>query len=172
MLDVLPGGVIRLALLAGSVALLASRPAGGDPGLRVELEVAGVLPMPEGTASILVLREKGADTILPLLVPGREVSVDGGRGEGGLLGQAIEALGGRVSEVEIERAEETRAGSRVRLSQGDRRLELRARPSESVALAVSAGVPIFARRQLLDEAGLTPEDLARVHSARGLETRL
>ena len=57
---------------------------------------------------------------------------------GGLLGQAIEALGGRISEVEIDRAEETRAGARVRLTQGGRRVELRARPSESVALALAA----------------------------------
>lgn len=172
MAHVLPGGVIPLALLAGSMVVAASRPAGDDRGGRVELELAGVLPMPEGTASILVLREKGADTILPLLVPGGDVSLGGRRG-GDLVGQAIEALGGRVSEVEIDRAEETLAGSRVRLAQGKRHLELRARPSESVALAVSAGVPIFAQRSLLDEAGLTPDDLARAHArSRGVEERL
>jgi hypothetical protein len=61
----------------------------------------------------------------------------------------------------------------VRLAQGARRVELRARPSESVALAVAAGVPIVTTRRLLDEAGLTPEDLERAHAkARGDDTRL
>jgi len=159
------------AVMAAAVALTAAAHPQG--GARIELEVAGVLPMPEGSASILVLREKGAKTLLPLVIPGGDVTgrsdVDGG----GLLGQAIEALGARVSEVEIDRAEETRAGARVRLAQGGRRVEVRARPSECVALALAAGVPILTTRRLLDQAGLTPEDLARVHAkVRPGETRL
>jgi hypothetical protein len=167
MTNLLPAGFLPLALLAGSVAVAAnaSREPDGDPGARVELELAGVLPLPESAASILVLREKGADTILPLVVPALDAADPRpGRGTDGLLGRAIEALGGRVAEVEIDRAEETRAGARVRLAQGGRKLELRARPSESVALAVAAGVPIVTRRRLLQESGLTPEELARAHA--------
>jgi hypothetical protein len=171
MTNLLPAGFLPLALLAGSVAVAANatREPDGDPGARVELELAGVLPLPESSASILVLREKGADTILPLVVPSLDAATTPprhGRGTDGLLGRAIEALGGRVAEVEIDKAEETRAGARVRLSQGGRKVELRARPSESVALAVAAGVPIVTRRRLLQESGLTPEELARAH-ARG-----
>ena len=171
-------GILALpaALVAGAVALTSSsaRPPAPSSSVRVELEVAGILPMPEGSAAILVLREKGASTLLPLIVPSSDVG--SGHGEahgGGLLGQAIEALGGRVSEVEIDRVEETRGGARVRLAQGARRLELRARPSESVALALEAGVPIVTTRRVLEEAGITPEDLARAHpKARARESRL
>jgi bifunctional DNase/RNase len=53
----------------------------------------------------------------------------------------------------------------VRLAQGGKDVELRAVPSESIALALAAGVPILAKRRLLDEAGLTPGDLARAHAA-------
>jgi hypothetical protein len=168
MRQVAPTGliVLPLALFAGSLALVATAahaPATEAPA-RVELELAGVLPMPEGRSGILVLRAKGSDTILPLVVP------DGGAfeargGDGGLLARAIEALGGRVSEVEIERAEESSAGARVRLAQGGRDVELRAVPSECIALALAAGVPIVTTRRLLEEAGLTPEDLARAHAA-------
>jgi bifunctional DNase/RNase len=161
----LPGALLAVALGA------AAHPAAPARG-RVELEVAGVLPTPDGGATLLVLREKGARTLLPLVVPGGDARRPDAHG-GGLLGQAIEALGGRVSEVEIDRAEETRSGSRVRLAQGARRLELRARPSESVALALAAGVPIVTTRRVLDESGLTPEDLERAHAkARGDDTRL
>jgi uncharacterized protein len=170
-------GILALpaAALAGAVALTtAAHPPAPAPAARIELEVAGVLPTPEGTGSILVLREKGSRTLLPLVVPGAAPSATQADAHGtGLLGQAIEALGGRVSEVEIDRAEETRAGARVRLAQGARVVELRARPSESVALAVAAGVPIVTTRRVLDEAGLTPEDLARAHAkGRPDRTRL
>jgi hypothetical protein len=150
--------------LAAALALGASPDTRHDGNARVELEVIGLLPLNEGAAAVLVLREKGSRTLLPLVIPGSGVTEHGSGLRGpGLLGQAIEALGARVSEVEIERAEESRAGARVRLSQGTRTVELRGRPSESVALAVSARVPIVTTRRLMDESGLTPEDLARAH---------
>ena len=156
---------LPLLLFGGSLALVAaakSTPA-HDPRARVELELVGVLPVPEGQAGILVLREKGKDTVLPLFVPdGRRFAPSASGGS--LLDRAIAALGGHLSEVEIERAEETSAGARVRLTQAGKPLELQAVPSESIALAVAAGVPIVASRQLLDEEGLTPEDLARAHA--------
>jgi uncharacterized protein len=166
-----PAGMLALplALLAGALALVATSVAtpADDGGARVELEIAGVLPMPEGEAGILVLREKGSETILPLLVPDGRDFLPGSYGSR-LLGRAIEALGAEISEVEIERAEETSAGSRVRLLHGGRAVDLAAVPSESIALAMAAGVPIVTKRRLLDEAGLTPEDLARAHErARG-----
>lgn len=160
---------VPLVLLAGAMGAAASaaRAPSGEQG-RVELELAGVLPMPEGPASILVLREKGAETLLPLIVPDGQAFGSGDAGgahaKGGLLARAIEALGGRVSEVDIDEAHETSAGARVLVAQGSRRLELRALPSESVALALAAGVPIVTTRRLLAEAGLTAEDLARAHA--------
>jgi hypothetical protein len=172
-----PSGVLALPLLlfGGSIALLAAatRAPAHEPRARVQLELVGVLPVPEGSAGILVLREKGKSTLLPLLVPdGRRFSP--GASGGSLLDRAISALGGRLAEVEIERAEETSAGAKVHLTQGGKPLELQAAPSESVALAVSAGVPIVASRQLLDEEGLTPEDLAKARrrDAKGTPTRL
>jgi hypothetical protein len=171
-------GMLALPLLLfggslGVVAAAARAPAGRDGRPRVELELVGVLPVPEGPSGILVLREKGKRTLLPLLVPdGRRFSP--GASGGSLLDRAIAALGGRVAEVEIERAEETSAGARVRLSQSGRPLELQAAPSESVALAVSAGVPIVTSRRLLEEEGLAPEDLAKAHprNGKGAATRL
>lgn len=169
-LRALPLVVLGAALVVGGTA---ARPA-RDANERVVLEVAGLLPMGEGAAAVLVLREKGSRTILPLVIPGAGV----GERENelrapGLLGQAIEALGGRVSEVEIERTEEARTGARVRLAQGGRTLELRGPPSESVALAISAKVPIVTTRRVLQEAGLTPEDLAKAHAReRRGESRL
>ena len=168
-LRAVPAAVLGVALVIGGTAARPSR----DGAERVELEVAALLPMGEGEATVLVLREKGARTILPLVIPGQGAEHENELRGPGLLAQAIEALGGRVSEVQIDRAEETRTGARVRLAQGARSLEVRGPPSESVALAVSAKAPIVTTRRLLDEAGLTPEDLARLHrKARHGEKRL
>lgn len=172
-----PTGMLALplVLLGGSLALAAAakRAPAPAPGARVELELVGVLPMPEGQAGVLILREKGRRTILPLVVPeGRRFSP--GASGGTLLDRAIEALGGRVSEVEIDRADETSAGARVRLSHAGKPLELQGTPSECIALAMSAGVRIMTSRRLLDEEGLTPEDFARAHARdrKGQPTRL
>jgi bifunctional DNase/RNase len=51
-------------------------------------------------------------------------------------------------------------------------VELPARPSESVALAVAAGVPIVTTRRVLDESGISPEDLVEAHANPRAETRL
>lgn len=159
-----PAGLMMLPLAAFAALVLtaANAPAGGS---RVELELAGVLPMPEAPAGIVVLRVKGGSTILPFVVPdGRrfEAGVDDG-----LLGRAIEALGARVSRVEIDQAEESSTGARVHLAHGGKDVEVRAAPSESIALALAARVPIVATRQLVDEAGLTPGDLARAQKEHG-----
>jgi bifunctional DNase/RNase len=123
--------------------------------------------MGEGAAAVLVLREKGAQTLLPLVVPGPGPGQHAGELRSpGLLGQAIAALGARVTEVEIERAEETRAGAKVRIVQGARSVELRGPPSESVSLAVSARAPIVTTRRLLNESGLTPDDLQKAKAKR------
>ncbi len=155
---------LALLLAAGVAAGAAAAAAHVGSRGRVELELAGVLPMPDGSAGIAVLREKGTETILPIVVPdGKRLVRGAGREPGGLLRQAIDALGGRVAEVEIEAVDEASAGARVRLSRGRQRIELRAAPSDSIALAVATGAPIVTSRRLLDEAGLTPDDLARLH---------
>lgn len=154
-----PAGLMMLPLASLAALLLTAAHAPAAGSSRVELELAGVLPMPEAPAGIVVLRVKGESTILPFVVPdGRRFEAGGGDG---LLGRAIEALGARVSRVEIEGAEESSAGARVHLAQGGKDVEVRAAPSESIALALAAKVPIVATRRVVEEAGLTPGDLAR-----------
>lgn len=166
-------GVLALPVVGlATLLVVAATPAGGaTPDGRVELEMAGVLPVPGEPMSILVLREKGTKTLLPLFVSaaaGADTKDEVHRH--GLAGDAISALGAKVAEVQIDRAEEEPAAARVRIAQGARRLEVRARPSESVALALASGAPILTTRRVLDESGLTEDDLVRAHTrarARG-----
>jgi uncharacterized protein len=79
-----------------------------------------------------------------------------------LLKEAIEALGAEVTRVEITRIEGGTFYALIVLSgPGDSVLEVDARPSDSIALAVRTGAPIFIAEQVLDEAAVveaTEED--------------
>jgi hypothetical protein len=164
--------LLATAVIAATVAVSATP--GGAPQQTdmVEMEVAGVFALEGGQAGMLVLREKGRDTLLPIVV---------GRGEADaiemrldqrepprpraqeLLKSAIDALGARVVRVEIRDASEALYRARVHLAQGANRVELEARPSDSVALALGASAPIYAARELIRDAGLTKDDLRRMN---------
>ena len=168
-----------LALLPLIVATSAASVAGSAPRAAppeqevVELEVLGVVPLESEAASILLLRQKGAQAVLPIYV-GREqaalIELRLGRAPStrshapDLLAGAIAALGGKVTRVEIRSVQAALFRARVLLQQGDRRLELEGRPSDTVALALSEQAPIFASRKVMAEAGLVPSDLDRMRA--------
>jgi uncharacterized protein len=167
-------GLLALPLAAGlALALGAVRTAAAPRTPRIELEVAGVLPLPEEWAIVLVLREKGAGTLLPVIVPGqdgkdlRKALAHGSAAEGteaadSLLDRAIAALGAKVVEVQLDEAEETARAARVHIVQDGRDVELAASPSESIPLAVAVGAPIVTTRRVLDEAGVSRAELERL----------
>jgi uncharacterized protein len=164
-----------LSLLAAAVLASAAASDGGPershgPEL-VEMEVAGVFPLDDAHAGVLVLREKGRETLLPIVVGRSEADQIGKRMRReaparprthDLLEHAIGALGGKVVRVEIRDASDALYRARLFVSQGSQRIELDARPSDSVALAIGAGAPIFAARELVAGSGLTPQDLERM----------
>lgn len=142
-----------------------ARPADQPAGERAQLELVGVSQIGEGAATLLILREKGSRTILPLLLPG-----DSGRSLGSdlqsrrapdLLGVTLRALGARVQEVELLGSKDEVQTGRARVAQGHKVVDVAGRPSELVALAVTTGAPMYIGRRLLAEAGLTPEDIER-----------
>ncbi len=72
-----------------------------------------------------------------------------------LLKTMIETLGAEVARVEITRIEGGTFFAIVALSgPGDVVFEIDARPSDSIALAVRTGAPIFISEQVLDEAAV------------------
>jgi uncharacterized protein len=164
----LGSGLFLLPLLAAVSLAPASAGKGGSGD--VELEVLGVVPLESESASLLILRQKGARTVLPIFVGRaegaaielRRKQAPGQRSHGpDLLARTIGALGGKVTRVSIEGAQAAIFSAHVTLQQGDRKVEVEARPSDSVALAIASQAPIFATRTLMAEAGLTEEDLAR-----------
>ncbi len=154
------------------IALGAMGAAVGATGDLLEMEVLGVVPLESEATSILVLRQKGAHTLLPIFVgraEGAEIDrrMKHGPAEHGhaadLLHHSIEALGGRVTRVVIEGAGGRPFHARVALDQGRTHHDVDARPSDSVSLALASRAPIFATRHVMAESGLTEQELAKVH---------
>ena len=111
--------------------------------------------------------EKDGDRYLPIWINTPEATAialghDGIRPERplthDLLTSLIEELGAQVSEVVVT---ELRGGTfyaDLRLKVGDEIHSISSRPSDAVAIAVRTDAPVFASRDLLDEAGVHIRD--------------
>ncbi len=178
----LPGAgafAFPFAAAAAVAVLVTGGPAGApDTGADMqEMEVLGVLPV-DDESNLLVLSQKSSGTILPLAVGRSEAIAIELRLHDAvaprplthdLLGKAIEELGAKVVRVEIDAVENAVFRAKIRLSQGERRVTLDARPSDSVALALRTHAPIFASRKVLADAGLDKAELEKMrkHGHRG-----
>ncbi len=174
-------GLFLFPLLVATAALVAGRaPRAEAPEDAVEVEVLGVVPLESEASSVLVLRQKGGQVMLPIHVGREEGAAIDVRLRGApsvhphssdLLVGAIAALGGKVTRVEIKSVHTALFHARVLLQQGGKRLELEGRPSDSVALALAEHAPIFATREVMAEVGLVPSDLDRMRAPPPSEER-
>jgi bifunctional DNase/RNase len=119
---------------------------------------------------VVVLREEGGDRALPIWIGAGEASaihmqlahVSVGRPmTHDLLVSTIDGLGGRLTRVVITRVEQNTYYAQLELDVQGRTLEVDARPSDSIAVALRTDAPIFAEEGLLD--------LVRVEMADGEE---
>ncbi len=184
MHSTLPGsGLLFLPLVVGASALLVAAGAANPRSHRetrradpqVEMEVLGVADLDE-ESSMVVLRQKGGGSVLPIFI---------GRNEGhaidlrlrharhprplthDLLSKAIEALGAKVVRIEIAAVKDEVFRAVIHLEQGGRALQLDARPSDSIALALGTEAPILVARRVLDEAGLSQDELDQLRRRGG-----
>jgi len=74
-----------------------------------------------------------------------------------LLNNVISELGGEVSHIVVTTLRNDTFYSLITVSLNGRRLEIDSRPSDAIALAVRANVPIFVEEDVMAQAGITPE---------------
>jgi bifunctional DNase/RNase len=74
-----------------------------------------------------------------------------------LLKNSIEELGGRISHILINELRDQVYFARLFVDVDGNLKEIDCRPSDSIALAVRAKVPIFVEEPVMDEAGIPPE---------------
>ncbi|WP_026875844.1 bifunctional nuclease family protein [Jiangella gansuensis] len=129
-----------------------------------ELDVVGVRVEMPSNQPIVLLREVGGDRFLPIwigaveataiafaqqgIVPPRPMTHD-------LFKDVLDAVGVSLEQVRITEVRDNTYYAELVLSGG---VEISSRPSDSIALALRTGTPIYAAEPLLDEAGVLMAD--------------
>jgi bifunctional DNase/RNase len=75
-----------------------------------------------------------------------------------LLNQSIQKLGAQVSHILVNDLHDDTFYARVVIDRDGERLELDARPSDAIALAVRVGAPVFVSESVMERAGITPDE--------------
>ena len=129
----------------------------------VEMVVESVRVHMLSSRHVVILKEADRDRYLPIWIGQWEASAIAMKLQGltperplthDLFASAIEALGARVDRVVVVEMSEETYHARLVLALGERLIEVDARPSDALALAVRTGARIFATVELMDQAGL------------------
>ncbi|XXF81117.1 bifunctional nuclease family protein [Myxococcaceae bacterium GXIMD 01537] len=134
----------------------------------VELEVHDVVPLEEAQTHAVVLTTKDGDMVLPIFVdeaaavaiafrlahvePPHPLAQD-------LLDDVVEQMGGKVVEVRIDDLRDDIYTGRIFVQQGKRKLELGARPADSIAMALHSDARIRVTRKVLTQAGISRAEI-------------
>ena len=112
---------------------------------------------------VVILKEKERDRYLPIWIGMTEADAIAFRLQEvtvarpqthDLLSNVIGELGGVVEQVVVNDLSNDIFFARIRLRQDGREVEIDSRPSDAIALAVRAQVPIYADEQVLEKAGV------------------
>jgi bifunctional DNase/RNase len=134
---------------------------------RIEMSVESVRVHPMSTTHVVILKEREADRYLPIWIGPWEANAIAMRLQGvsperpmthDLFANAIGELHARIRAIVISDLEEETYHARLVLEAPDERIvEIDARPSDAIALAVRAGAPIYVEAAVLERAGVRPD---------------
>ena len=125
----------------------------------VEMELNKIRIDENRGEQVIVLKEKGGNRILPIVIGIMEVTAIKMKISGitpprpmthDLFNNAIRRLGARIEKVVITKLEQSTFFAKLVLQIDSRLEEVDARPSDSIALAIRATAPIFADEKVLD----------------------
>ena len=135
--------------------------------MAVEVQLFGLVLDETTRSPVVILRAVEGEETLPIQVGIAEAAAIAAAIERvdvprpmthDLMLAAIEALGATVEAVQVVDLRDGTFYGRVQLKRGRRRIELDARPSDGIALALRAGVPIVVEDEVFRKAG--PQDVA------------
>jgi len=138
-----------------------------DDGL-VEMEVESVRVHMLSSRHVVILKEAARDRYLPIWIGPWEASAIAMKLQGltperplthDLFAATLEELGARVDRVVISDLADETFHARLVLERDGRTVDVDARPSDALALAVRSGTRIFAAEAVLDQEALGGEGL-------------
>jgi bifunctional DNase/RNase len=129
-----------------------------------ELDVVGVRVEMPSNQPIVLLKESGGERYLPIWIGAVEATAIAFAQQGvvpprplthDLIRDLLQAIGQELSQVRITSLEDGTFFSNLVLASG---VEVSARPSDAIAIALRTGSPIFGAEEVLEEAGITIPD--------------
>lgn len=129
----------------------------------VEMTIQSIRVSLTNYQRVVILKEKDSDRYLPIWIGPAEADAIAVRLQDvsvarplthDLLKQVIADLGAEVQYIFVNDLSNDTFFARVMLKVGERDLEVDSRPSDAIALAVRAEVPIFADESVLEKAGV------------------
>ena len=125
------------------------------------MEIKGLMLDPSSDIPIVILKDTGSQLFLPIWIGVPEAKAIAIRIEGvelprpmthDLLRSVFETLGGRIDKIVISDLKDNTFFALIHVQQDDRTLSIDARPSDAIALALRANVPIFVLRSVMEKA--------------------
>ncbi len=123
---------------------------------------------------VVILKDAGSDRYLPIWIGACEADAITIELQGvevarpfthDLLKSAITQLGGKIKSVIINDLHNEVFYAQIILDVNGHRMEIDSRPSDALALAVRAKVPVYVAESVMDKAAITPEeDMSEVAS--------
>jgi bifunctional DNase/RNase len=116
---------------------------------------------------VVILKEKGANRYLPIWIGPAEADAIAVKLQNielsrplthDLLQSVISTLGASVDYIVVSGLKEDTFYARLALSIDGVKLDIDARPSDALALAVRVGAPIYAEESVLEKAGIVLEE--------------
>lgn len=112
---------------------------------------------------VVILKQKDIDRYLPIWIGPPEADAIAVRLQDvsvprplthDLLHNAIKDLGGKIEHIVVSSMENDTYYATIVVQQGDKTVEIDARPSDALALAVRASVQIFAAPEVMEKCGV------------------
>ena len=133
-----------------------------DPAIQeLRVEIKGLMLDPSSNVPIVILRDTESQLFLPIWIGLSEANAIASRLEGiepprpmthDLLRSVVDQLGGEVAKIVISDLKESTFFAVIHVQQGEKPVEIDARPSDAIALALRTNAPIFVLRSVLDKA--------------------
>jgi bifunctional DNase/RNase len=129
----------------------------------IEMTIESIRVSLRNYQRVVILREQGSDRYLPIWIGPAEADAIAVRLQEqsvarplthDLLANLIGEFGGTVKFVVVNDLENDTFYAKIHVEHDGRTLEVDSRPSDAIALAVRADVPIYADESVLDRAGV------------------
>lgn len=129
----------------------------------IEIELSRIIISEINSQQVIFLKEKDGPREFPIIIGIYEATCIDRRVKGfqpqrpmthDLIVSIVEMLGGVLKDVHINRLEGTTFFASLRITKGNELIEIDARPSDAIALAISeeAKLPIFVEEDVLERA--------------------